>query len=273
MCCAAAARPSRARRAARRPSRSARRATSWAWIVSKLTCAREQEVVVVELGERVERALSASAHGVLDEARLQVRVLDDEELVGPLQQLVDRRAHRALDDRRRGPPRRARCSVPTKSVPRPRWLCVASGTSSRIRSTSSPRSRPRASRSAARSRTSPCAHGQALIPVASTPTTRRVPCVDAAAIPISETISCVARPVTGVRRWIGHARVIRDLGAERALALDDVARDVLGEHLDEQRLADHDVARSPPRRARGSATCARPSGRGEVDGAVDHRRP
>ena len=37
-------------------------------------------------------------HRVLDEARLQVRVLDHEQLVGPLQQLVDRRAHRALDD-------------------------------------------------------------------------------------------------------------------------------------------------------------------------------
>ena len=38
------------------------------------------------------------ADGVLDEARLQVRVLDDEELVGSLEQLVDRGAHRALDD-------------------------------------------------------------------------------------------------------------------------------------------------------------------------------
>jgi hypothetical protein len=38
------------------------------------------------------------ANGVLDEAWLQVRVLDDEQLVGPLQQVVDRRAHRALRD-------------------------------------------------------------------------------------------------------------------------------------------------------------------------------
>src|SRR4029079_19198262 len=35
---------------------------------------------------------------VLDEARLQVRVLDDEQLVGALEELVDRRAHRALHD-------------------------------------------------------------------------------------------------------------------------------------------------------------------------------
>src|SRR5262249_60934090 len=38
------------------------------------------------------------ADGVLDETGLQVRVLDDEELVGPLQQVVDRCAHRALGD-------------------------------------------------------------------------------------------------------------------------------------------------------------------------------
>ena len=38
-------------------------------------------------------------------------------------------------------------------------------------------------------------------------------------------------------------RVLRldpHLGAQRVLALDDVARDVLGERLDEERLADHD---------------------------------
>ena len=60
--------------------------------------AREHEVGVVELGQLVEHALERDAHRVLDEARLQVRVLDDEELVGPLQQLVDRRAHRRLDE-------------------------------------------------------------------------------------------------------------------------------------------------------------------------------
>ena len=41
------------------------------------------------------------------------------------------------------------------------------------------------------------------MPVASTPTTRRAPVADAAAIPISETISCVFIRVTGVSRWIG----------------------------------------------------------------------
>jgi hypothetical protein len=42
-----------------------------------------------------------------------------------------------------------------------------------------------------------------LIPVASTPTTRRARSREAAAIPINETISCVASFVTGVRRSYG----------------------------------------------------------------------
>src|SRR3954451_5441834 len=60
--------------------------------------ARENEVAVVQLGVALERRLQGDPHRVLDEARLQMRMLDDEELVRPLQQLVDRRAHRALDD-------------------------------------------------------------------------------------------------------------------------------------------------------------------------------
>ena len=62
-----------------------------------------------------------------------------------------------------------------------------------------------------------------------------------------------------------------DLGAERALPLDDAARDVLGEHLDEQRLAIDDEldglleelgeARHVHALLIGS----------EIDGAVDHR--
>ena len=99
-----------------------------------------------------------------------------------------------------------------------------------------------ASRSAARPRTSPCAHGQALIPVASTPTTRRAPCSVAAAMPISETISCVGRPVTGVVRRIGQRAVIRTSARSALLALDDLRRDPLRELLDEQPLAEHDVA-------------------------------
>src|SRR6188472_445658 len=99
-------------------------------------------------------------------------------------------------------------AVPTRSVPRPRWLCVARGTSSRILSTSSPKPAA-ASRSAASPRTRSWAHGHALIPVASTPTTRRAPAPFDTAIPISETISCVCRPVTGVRRRCGQPATIR----------------------------------------------------------------
>ena len=61
--------------------------------------ASEEEVAVRELRHRVEGALEREPDRVLDEARLQVRVLDDEQLVGPLQQLVDRSAHRTLHDR------------------------------------------------------------------------------------------------------------------------------------------------------------------------------
>ena len=78
------------------PSRSA--STSCAWIVSKLTWRAKTKSSSASSGDRLERALDREPHGVLDEAGLQVRVLDDEELVRPLQQLVDRRAHRALHD-------------------------------------------------------------------------------------------------------------------------------------------------------------------------------
>src|SRR6185436_1887246 len=60
--------------------------------------AGEDEVIVVQLGVALECRLKRDAHRVLHEAWLQMRMLDDEELVRPLQELVDRRAHRALDD-------------------------------------------------------------------------------------------------------------------------------------------------------------------------------
>ena len=77
------------------PSRSA--STSWSWIVSRFTW-RERRSRRPSSRVAVERLLERDADRVLDEARLEVCVLDDEELVGALQQLVDRRAHRALDD-------------------------------------------------------------------------------------------------------------------------------------------------------------------------------
>ena len=60
--------------------------------------AGEEEVAVDEVGVARERLAERETDGVLDEPWLEVRVLDDEELVGPLQELVDRRAHRALDE-------------------------------------------------------------------------------------------------------------------------------------------------------------------------------
>jgi hypothetical protein len=70
------------------------------------------------------------------------------------------------------------------------------------------------------------------MPVASTPTMRRAASGEAAASPMRVTSSCVRRPVDGVAR-----RDLR-LGAERLLALDDVARDVLREVLDEELAVD-----------------------------------
>ena len=64
----------------------------------EIDLAREDEVVVAEARHLVEQSLHGHAHGVLHEPRLEVRVLDDEELVGPLQELEDRRAHRPLDE-------------------------------------------------------------------------------------------------------------------------------------------------------------------------------
>ncbi len=80
-----------------------------------------------------------------------------------------------------------------------------------------------------------------MIPNASTPTTRLTRDGDAAAIPISVAISCVAQ--AGDRR-AALERVLRPdlhLGAQRVLAVDDVGGDVLGQRLDQERLADHDL--------------------------------
>ena len=60
--------------------------------------AREDEVVVGEPRHLVQQALEGDANGVLDEPRLQVRMLDHEQLVGTLEELEHRGAHRALDE-------------------------------------------------------------------------------------------------------------------------------------------------------------------------------
>ena len=58
----------------------------------------QDEVVVREAGVAVEGALDHQPHRVLHEARGQVCVFHDEELVRALEQLIDGGAHRALDD-------------------------------------------------------------------------------------------------------------------------------------------------------------------------------
>ena len=160
------------------------------------------------------------------------------------------------------------CAVPTSSVPRPRWLCVAIGTSSRIRSTSSPKPAS-ASRSAARPRTRPCAHGHALIPVASTPTTRRERRLRRGRDPDQRDHL--------LRHEVGHRRVpaqrpARDdphLGAERILPLDDLRGDPVREHLDEQPFAEDDLVDRLVEELREARHVDALLVAREVDGAVD----
>ena len=56
------------------------------------------ERVAAEVTEALGRHADHLAHTVLHEARVHVRLLDDLDLVRPLHQLVDLRAHRRLDD-------------------------------------------------------------------------------------------------------------------------------------------------------------------------------
>ena len=137
----------------------------------------------------------------------------------------------------------------------------------------SPESNPASSsRSFARLRTRPCAHGQALIPCASTPTTRRVPIAGSGgdAAEHDHLLGLEAR-----HRRPPADRPLRadpDLGPQRVLALDDAARDLLREHLDEQRLAvDDEVDRALEELREARHVHALLVG-GEVDRAVDRRR-
>ncbi len=74
---------------------------------------------------------------------------------------------------------------PMCSVPSPRWLWVATGTASKMRSISSSSKPSSDSRSRAAPPTSSCAHGHAVMPWAATPTIRRVPRSEATAEPNS----------------------------------------------------------------------------------------
>ena len=85
----------------------------------------------------------------------------------------------------------------------PRWLCVATGTASKTRSISSSVKPCSTSRSRDAPATSSCAQGHAVMPCASTPTSRRTPRSDATAVPISVYSSCVVSPDTGVCLYSG----------------------------------------------------------------------
>ena len=188
----------------------------------------------------VERRRERETNGVLDEARLQVRVLDDEQLVGPLQQLVDGRAHRTLDDLdevlrvdlRLGADEQRAASALVVRRERDELedaLDVAVG---------EPGLEQPVGRGAAHE---PLRARARVDAEASTPTTRRTCCGDAAAIPISVAISCVGRPLTGVRRSSGYCASIRTSARSASWRSTMCARDVLGQRLDEERLADHDL--------------------------------
>ena len=146
------------------------------------------EGLVGQLGQAADHTGDHLADTVLDEARPPVRLLHDGDLIDALHQLVDLRGHRMLDDleqRARVDLERCDSVAPTWRVPRPRWLCVATGTTSRIRSTSSSLKPSSSSATRAPAATSSCAHGQAVMPCAATPTTRRVPRSEATASPCS----------------------------------------------------------------------------------------
>ena len=101
----------------------------------------------------------------------------------------------------------------------PRWLCVATGTASKTRPISSSVKPSSRRRSCERSMTSSCAHGQAVMPWASTPTMRRVP-VGARHGRAEERVDLLrARAGRGGELVLGIAGGDRDLGARAVLAV------------------------------------------------------
>ena len=120
---------------------------------------------------------------------------------------------------------------PMCSVPRPRWLCVATGTASKMRSISSSEKPSLVRRSRAWPATSCCAHGQAVMPCAATPTSRRVPRLarDRRAVQRVDLLRLDAGHRRGLVLRV--ARGDRDLGAQRVLALAHAPGDALGELL------------------------------------------
>ena len=117
------------------------------------------------------------------------------------------------------------------SVPSPRWLWVATGTASKMRSISSSVKPSAASRSRERPATSSCAHGHAVMPWAATP-------IEPARAALgrdrgAEQRVHLLRPDArhGRRLVLGVAGGDRHLGPRRVLALAHALGDVLGERL------------------------------------------
>ena len=191
-------------RAARRRCRSARRRTSCVWIVSRLTCRESRKSSVVEL--RVAPRACRAARPAPSPRRSAAAGARARRRTARRAASAARRPASSSSPRRSrtSSPRSAAASVPTKSVPRPRWLWVASGTSSRIRSTSSS-SKPASSEPLGRAPAHEPLRARAGVDPgrldADEPSHAAL--AEAAAIPISETISWVASPVTGVRRSSG----------------------------------------------------------------------
>src|SRR5215211_2438348 len=230
--------------------------------------AREQEVAVGEAREALEGPRERCADGVLDEARPQVRVLDDEELVWALEQLVDRRAHRRLDDldetlrvqlRVRAHIERAAAAL---VVRRQRHeledaldVVLAEARLEQALGRAPPHQPLGAGARVDPGRLHADDMAGHAIPRRRDPDQR------------DHLLRGEARHGSPPLEWV--ARDDPDFGAQGALALDDRARDVLGEHFDEQRLSDHDLLDrllEELRKARHVHALLR---RGEIDGAVD----
>jgi hypothetical protein len=231
---------------------------------------RVREVAVGETGVELEHARERVPDRVLDEARLQVRVLDDEELVRTLQQRVDRRAHRPLHDVREllrvhGLTRAdVEGAAPALVVRRERDE-LEDPLDVRV-------VEPRLEQPLRRAAAHEPLRARARVD------SGRLDADDASRAALARRRDPDQRDHL-LRGELGHrrsalARVARDdayLGAPGALPPDDVLRDVLGELLDEERLADHDLVDrllEQLRKARHVDALLRGV---EVDRAVDRR--
>jgi signal transduction histidine kinase len=229
---------------------------------------REDEIVVGERGIRVEDALERKPNRVLDEPGLEMCVLDDEELVRPLEELVDRRAHRALDDLDELLGVHARLRADVERAPAALVVCRERDELEDLLDVLAVEA----------------GFQQALARAPAHEALRTGAGVDSGRLDADEPAhSCnrgrcdpdqpdhLLRGQTRDRRR-SLDRVPRrnpDLGAQSLLALDDVRSDVLGEHLDEERFPDHDLVDRLFEELREAGHVNALLCRIEVDGALD----